>query len=166
MPQRPASRVAAANMPAAGLLNDTPVRDYSRKLSLFNAFAEPELRRLIAGLGLSPGMRILDAGCGTGEALAWLFDAVKPAGTVAGIDLSEAHVRAARRRAPAQMQIHQGDLLNAPLAPASFDFIWCTNTIHHLHDPLAGVKCLMSLLRPGGRLALGQSTMLPEMYFA
>jgi SAM-dependent methyltransferase len=151
---------------SAGLLDDTPLRNYSRKLSLFNAFAEPELRRLIAGLRLRPGMRILDAGCGTGEALVWLLDAVKPSGSVTGIDLSEAHVRSARLRVPPPAEIHQGDLLNAALEPASFDFIWCSNTIHHLHDPLAGVKRLMSLLRPGGRMAFGQSTVLPDMYFA
>ena len=51
----------------AGLLSDTTARDYSRKLTLFNSFAAPELRQAIASLGLKPGMRILDAGCGTGE---------------------------------------------------------------------------------------------------
>jgi cyclopropane fatty-acyl-phospholipid synthase-like methyltransferase len=54
---------------ASGQLGDTTARNYSRKLKLFNAFAELELRRVIAGLALTPGMRILDAGCGTGEAL-------------------------------------------------------------------------------------------------
>ena len=52
-----------------GLLGDTTARDYSRKLQLFNSFAEPELRRAIASLGLKQGMHVLDAGCGTGEAL-------------------------------------------------------------------------------------------------
>ena len=57
---------------AVGKLGDTPARDYGRKLRLFNAFAEPELRAAIASLDLKPGMRVLDAGCGTGEALGWL----------------------------------------------------------------------------------------------
>ncbi|MGA7439828.1 MAG: hypothetical protein WBW32_17025, partial [Luteibacter sp.] len=59
-------------IPARGLLGDTTARDYSEKLRRFNAFAAPELCRAIASLGLKPGMRVLDAGCGTGEALAWL----------------------------------------------------------------------------------------------
>ena len=60
---------------SAGLLGDTIARDYSRKLQLFNTFAEPELRQAVASVGLKQGMRVLDAGCGTGEALRWLVDA-------------------------------------------------------------------------------------------
>ena len=50
----PASTAAASD--GAGLLGDTPSRDYSRKLQLFNAFAEPELRQLIESLNLRPGI--------------------------------------------------------------------------------------------------------------
>jgi SAM-dependent methyltransferase len=159
----PASALADRS---TGLLGDSESRNYSRKLGQFNAFAEPELRSLIAGVGLKAGMRILDAGCGTGEALPWLLDEVKPTGSVIGIDLSAAHAEAARRHASPHIEVLQGDVLTAPLAPASIDFIWCVNTINHLRDPLQGVNRLTSLLRNGGRIALGQSSLLPDMYFA
>ena len=149
-----------------GLLGDTPARDYTRKLQQFNAFAEPELRRLITGTGLGPGMRILDVGCGTGEALPWLLDAAKPGGHVVGIDLAAAHVQAARRHAGANIEILQGDLLTAPIAPASIDFIWCVNTINHMREPIQALTRLRPSLRPRGRIALGQSSLLPDMYFA
>ena len=149
-----------------GLLGDTPSRDYSHKLGRFNAFAEPELRRLMEMLELRPGMRVLDAGCGTGEALPWLFEKIRPSGHVIGIDLSAAHVRVARRHAGANVEVLQGDLSAPPIAPASVDLIWCVNTLHHLRDPLAAAQGLAGLLRPAGRLALGQSSLLPEMYFA
>src|SRR5882762_1709177 len=158
--------VPAVTESSTGLLGDTPQRDYSRKLSLFNSFAEPELRALIASAGLGPGMRILDAGCGTGEALPWLLDEVKPSGSVVGIDLATAHADAARLYASENIEVFQGDLLTARLVPASIDFIWCVNTINHLRDPIQGVIKLSALLRPGGRIALGQSSLLPDMYFA
>lgn len=157
---------ADAEMASAGLLGDTPTRDYSRKLELFNSFAEPELRQAIAKLGLKPGMRILDAGCGTGEALQWLLDSVNPGGLVIGMDLAAAHVDVARRRLGPRIQVLQANLLDATLPPASFDLIWCVNTINHLHDPLLGVLRLSAWLRPGGRIVLGQSSFLPDMFFA
>jgi SAM-dependent methyltransferase len=158
-----ASAVAASS---SGLLGDTPLRDYSCKLSQFNSFAKPELRALIASVGLRPGMRILDAGCGTGEALPWLLDEVKPSGSVVGIDLAAAHVDAARVYASANIEVLQGNLLTAQLAPASLDFVWCANTINHFRDPIQGVIKLTTLLRSRGRIALGQSSLLPDMVFA
>jgi SAM-dependent methyltransferase len=158
--------VAAAEPSSVGLLGDTPSRNYSGKLSRFNSFAEPELRRLISSVGLSPGMRVLDAGCGTGEALPWLLDEVKPSGKVIGVDLALAHVEAARRWTGANIEVLQGDLSTARLAPESVDFIWCVNTIHHLHDPIQAVGRLAGLLRPGGRIALGQSSLMADMFFA
>jgi SAM-dependent methyltransferase len=151
---------------SAGLLGDTPLRDYSRKLRSFNSFAEPELRALIANMGLGPGMRVLDAGCGTGEALPWLLNEVNPSGSVVGIDLAAAHVDAARVHASANIEVFQDDLLTTQLAPASVDFVWCVNTINHLRNSIQAVNRLTALLRPGGRIALGQSSLLPDMYFA
>jgi SAM-dependent methyltransferase len=151
---------------STGLLGDTTARDYSRKLGLFNACAEPELRQAIASLGLTPGMHALDAGCGTGEALGWLREAVGDQGVVVGLELAAAHVLAARQNIAAHMLIVQADVLKPPLPDAVFDLIWCVNTINHLRDPVIGVQRLASLLRRGGRLALGQSSLLPDMYFA
>ncbi len=158
---------AATGAPAAcGLLGDSAARDYSRKLRLFNDFAAPELGLAMAGLGLAPGMTVLEAGCGTGEILHGLHEAVAPGGTVVGIDLSAAHARAARAAAPAGAAVVQADLLRACIAPRTLDRIWSLNTVNHLRDPVAGLTALAQLLRPGGRLALAQSALLPEMYFA
>jgi ubiquinone/menaquinone biosynthesis C-methylase UbiE len=154
------------NTASPGLLDDTPTRDYSHKLRLFNAFAEPEIRQAIASMGLKAGMRILDAGCGTGEALEWLLAEVNPGGAVVGIDLAAAHVAAASSHLAPGIEILQADLRDIPLAPASFDLIWCVNTLHHLRDPLLALHRLTRLLRAGGRVALAQSSLLPDMYFA
>jgi SAM-dependent methyltransferase len=155
-----------------GLLGDTIARDYSRKLRQFNSFAAPELQRAIMSLALTPGMRVLDAGCGTGEALQWLYDSVAPHGSVVGIDLAAAHVAAARDSASRQtnssgrVTVLQADVMRPPLAPRSFDLVWSVNTINHLREPIEGLRALTSLLRAGGRVAVGQSSLLPEMFFA
>ncbi|MFL6602595.1 MAG: class I SAM-dependent methyltransferase [Steroidobacteraceae bacterium] len=148
------------------VLGDTTLRDYSRKLRLFNAFAEPELREAIAHLGLKSGMRVLDAGCGTGEALSWLSDVVGSQGHVVGIDLSTAHVSVARKSSPANITIVQGDLQKPCLAASSFDAIWSVNTMNHFSDPVETIRNLLPALRRGGQLAVAQSSFLPEMFFA
>jgi ubiquinone/menaquinone biosynthesis C-methylase UbiE len=152
--------------PQAGLLNDTPARDYSGKLSKFNAFAQPELQALIRGLKLRPGMHVLDMGCGTGEALNWLSAEIAETGRAVGVDLAAAHVSAARRHAARGVEIYQADLYDVLFAPASFDLVWCVNTLNHLSDRIGGLKHLASLLRSGGRIAVGQSSLLPDMYLA
>jgi SAM-dependent methyltransferase len=151
-----------------GLLGDTAARDYSSKLLSFNAFAERELRAAIASLALRTGMRVLDAGCGCGSALEWLAEAVGPAepGAVVGLELSRPHALRARAAAASRLGVIQGDLTRPPLAASSFDLIWSVNTINHLRDPRAGLRRLAMLLKPGGRIAIGQSSLLPDMYFA
>jgi SAM-dependent methyltransferase len=149
-----------------GLLGDTSSRDYSGKLRLFNGFARPEIRDVIAGLGLKSGMSVLDAGCGTGEALEWLRHDVMPKGSAVGVDLSAAHVAVARQHVLPPAEILLGDILHLPFAPNSFDLIWCVNTINHMRDPTHAAICLAALLRPGGRVVFAQSSILPDMYFA
>lgn len=151
---------------SAGLLGDTTARDYSQKLRLFSSFAARELRQAIASLDLRPGMSVLDAGCGTGEALQWLLEEVGSTGKVVGIDLAKAHVAAARALASPEVLVLQADLLETPFPRRSFDLIWCVNTINHLREPVCGVQALATLLRPRGRIALGQSSLVPDMYFA
>jgi len=153
-------------MQETGLLGDTPRRDYAEKLKLFNAFAQPELREAIDMLSMPMGSCVLDAGCGTGEALGWWHASMRNRGTAVGMDLAAAHVRVARATAPAQTPIVQGDMLKPPFAEGSFDLVWAVNAVNHLHDPVAGVHLLSRLLRPGGRLVVGQSSLVPDMYFA
>lgn len=153
-------------MADTALLGDTSQRDYSPKLRLFSAFAKPELQRALTSLRIQRGSRVLDVGCGTGEATAWIHEALQGEGSVIGVDLAAAHVRSARQMTPPEILIVQGDALRAPFCPGTFDLVWSLNCVNHFRDPVGGIRALRTLLCPGGRIALGQSSFLPEMFFA
>jgi SAM-dependent methyltransferase len=150
--------------PSGRLLGDTPNRSYAAKLERFEAFAAPELRRVFADLELPAHGRVLDLGCGTGLATTLLAEQTGPAATVVGLDLSRPHLEVARRNHA--LPLVQGDAAQLCFRDAAFDFIWSCNAVNHISDPVMALRALRRHLRVGGRLAIAQSALLPEMFFA
>jgi SAM-dependent methyltransferase len=145
-------------------LDDAPQRSYAGKLEHFSRFVAPELRGVFAELGLAPGARVLDVGCGVGFATHMLASLLGEDARVVGIDLSWPHLRAAS--GPQRVGLVQGDAAKLCFRDATFDLIWSCNTVNHLADPVAAVRAMRDALRPAGRLVLAQSGFLPEMFFA
>ena len=150
--------------PSERLLGDGPNRSYAAKLERFEAFAAPDLRRIFADLELPSRGTILDLGCGTGLATALLAEQVGSNVTVVGLDLSLPHLRAAQRQHT--LPLVQGDAARLAFRDGVFDFIWTCNTINHVADRVTTLRCLRRVLRAGGRFAIAQSGLLPEMFFA
>ncbi|MCA3288334.1 MAG: methyltransferase [Roseomonas sp.] len=110
----------------------------------------------------SQPLRALVAGGGSGDAtvmLAQQMASAGRAGDVTWLDRSAAAQRVAEARVAARklgnVIFQEGSLLDLPgsgLGP--FDYIDCCGVLHHLPDPLAGLKALVSALAPGGGLGL------------
>src|SRR5258707_10998426 len=86
------------------------------------AIIRPITMRLLQGLGVSTGMKILDVGCGAGDVALLAAELVGESGEVVGIDRSESAIRAARARAATAKNVHF--LVTSPdeaLNAASFD---------------------------------------------
>jgi SAM-dependent methyltransferase len=91
--------------------------------------------------------RALDIGCGNGVFL----DRIRRHGwDVLGIDTSPAAAAAARESFG--ITVHVGELEDAPIQARSFDFIHMSHVIEHLARPVATLRRVAHLLRPGGRL--------------
>lgn len=143
-------------------LGDAPDRSYVRKLEQFARFAEPELRRIFVDLALASGAVALDLGCGAGLATRWLREQLRD-GYVVGLDLSLPHLKVARSH---HVPLVQADGGRPCFREGTFDFVWSCNTINHLDAPVEALRELRRALRGGGRLALAQSGLLPDMFFA
>ena len=105
--------------------------------------------RLVAAL--TPplaGLRLLDAGCGTGRRLR----AVDGAALAAGADLTWEMLAAgaAGRAAP----FAAADVRALPFAAASFDVVWCRLVVGHLPDPAPGYAELARVCAAGGTVVV------------
>ncbi|MFD7260348.1 class I SAM-dependent methyltransferase, partial [Streptomyces sp. NPDC059874] len=115
----------------------------------------PAFEAAVVEFGLRPGDRVLDAGCGTGRALAALRAAVGPSGTVLGADLTPQMLAAAQRTGrAAEGTLLLADVARLPLRDGALDAVFAAGLIAHLPDPEANLRELGRVVRPGGRLAL------------
>ena len=80
---------------------------------------------------------VIDAGCGTGQALAALRAAVGPAGRLVGVDLDRAALREAARVAPVPLVV--ADLARLPLGPGTVDAVLAMGLLPYLADPAAAL---------------------------
>lgn len=121
---------------------------------------------LDAYLAKFPGFRaieataphVLIAGCGTGQHVATVAQQFTDLDILA-VDLSRASLAYARRATGslglAGIDYAQADIMALGTLGRSFDMIDSTGVLHHLADPFAGWRVLLSLLRPGGAMRLG-----------
>ncbi|WP_198539389.1 class I SAM-dependent methyltransferase [Streptomyces graminilatus] len=115
----------------------------------------PAYAAAVAELRLREGDRVLDAGCGTGRALAPLRAAVGPSGVVLGADLTPAMLEAAVRAGRGlDGQLLLADAAALPLRSESLDAVFAAGLIAHLPRPGENLRELARVVRPGGTLAL------------
>jgi len=121
----------------------------------------PQEVELYRRYGLAPDIRILDAGCGTGEVASRLAE-LYPRSTVLGVDVLDERVEFARSRfarlAP-RLQFEARSVFELGLPDATFDLTVCRHVTHSIPHPDRVYAELKRVTRPGGRLHL-----IPEDY--
>ena len=115
-----------------------------------------EHARLWSSLPYRDDHTILVAGCGTSQAARY---AVRyPSARIVGIDVSptslDATQRLLERHDLTNVELHRLPIEQVASLGRSFEHIVCTGVLHHLTDPVVGLRALRDVLAPEGALRL------------
>ena len=106
---------------------------------------------------LSPRMNLLDCGSGPGSTTVGFADIVAP-GRVEGIDIDPAQVECARalaeRRRVENVRFQAASIYDLPFEGDLFDAAFAHTVLQHLSDPVAALKEMHRVLKPGGIIGL------------
>jgi SAM-dependent methyltransferase len=105
-------------------------------------------------IGVGPGWRCVDLGCGPRGVTDLLSERVGAAGRVVGVDRNEEFLAHARSRAAANVEHRHGDACDTGLADASFDLIHMRFVAATTSDPESLLREAVRLVRPSGVVAL------------
>ncbi len=121
-------------------------------------------------LGLQPGERVLDLGCGAGR---HAFEMYRRGADVIAFDQDADELSAVRDLfaamrdagevpAGAEADVKEGDALALPFADGEFDRVVAAEILEHIPDDLSAIAELVRVTRPGGTIALTVPRWLPE----
>jgi SAM-dependent methyltransferase len=115
----------------------------------------PVLEALLAWAAPTPGMRVVDVGCGAGGTTLALARATAPTGEVIGLDVSAVILQAARARLAEtpNARLELADALTWTLAGRPADLLFSRFGVMFFGDPVAAFANLRRALKPEGRFA-------------
>jgi SAM-dependent methyltransferase len=116
-----------------------------------------------ARLGLTPGDRVLDLGCGAGR---HAYEAMRLGGQVVAYDVDAAAVKdtaTVMAECAGTGAAVNGDALSLPFADGSFDRVVAAEVLEHIPADTVVIAELARVLRPGGVLAVTVPRWGPEL---
>jgi len=129
----------------------------AQRLDLLARSMAPTTEALLALVGIAPGMRCLDLGCGPGHVSRTLASLVGAAGAVVGLDFDPIKLQAARdecdRAELGNIEFRRVDVMQWD-EPERYDLVYARFIVSHLADRPAIVAAARRALRAGGRLVL------------
>ena len=120
-------------------------------LRFMGRYSEPLAAQFADLAAVRGGQRVLDVGCGPGALTAELVRRTSP-DAVSAVEPSASFVAAARERLPG-VDIRQAAAERLPFGDAAFDAALAQLVVHFMADPVAGLREMGRVTRPGGVVA-------------
>jgi ubiquinone/menaquinone biosynthesis C-methylase UbiE len=169
------TQILASTKPASPF-EPTPEREvafdelpsYASMLAAYHRAHAPELRTMIADLGLNTESYVLDMACGAGPYTGWLAEELGAQGRVVGVDLSAAYLAqaqsaAAQAERAQQISFLSGDIGALPFDDHTFDLVWCAQSLYSLPSPLEALRELHRVTRPGGKVVIFENDVFHQL---
>jgi len=157
LPAPPGAAAASAGpeLPARQARANAPALDWG--IGSYESLAAqllPAAHAVVESAGLRPDERVLDLGCGSGNAA---LLAAEHSGEVTGVDPAPRLLEAARARAAREgkkVTFLPGDAASLPVGDSSADVIVSVFALIFAPDPAAAAAEMSRVLAPGGRIVL------------
>ena len=130
---------------------DVAAEAYTRFMGRFSSPLAREFVALVGLDGLHRGRRVLDVGCGPGALTELLVDAVG-ARAVSAVEPSQPFFDAASQRFP-DVDVRHASAEQLPFADDTFDLALAQLVVHFMTDPVAGLREMGRVTKPGGLVA-------------
>jgi SAM-dependent methyltransferase len=121
---------------------------YARFMGRYSERLAPHFADLT---GIAPGQRVLDVGCGPGALAAELVRRLGPE-SVCAVEPSHSFAAAARGRLPG-VDVRLGSAEALPFPDGAFDAALAQLVVHFMTDPVAGLREMGRVTKPGGTVA-------------
>ena len=130
--------------------HESVLRSHSwRTIANSAAYLEPHL---------TSGVRVLDVGCGPGTITAEFADRVGPDGSVVGIDASgDVITLASDTQSRVNVTYEVGDVYALAADDDTYDVVHAHQVLQHLSDPVAALREMRRVCKPGGVVAARDS---------
>jgi 2-polyprenyl-3-methyl-5-hydroxy-6-metoxy-1,4-benzoquinol methylase len=131
--------------------------EYAALLEGAERVARMQVPRVVADLGLSPGMAVADIGAGSGLFTRPIAQAIAPGGTAYAVDIDGGLLEILQARAREAGIGNIRTVLGAaddPKIPEPVDVVLICDTLHHIENRGAYLKRVAGYVKPGGTVVL------------
>lgn len=133
--------------------------DHQPMLAAYHAAYRHELSLMIAQLPVLAGADVLDVACGDGTYAALLAEKVGPTGHLVALDIEPKYLEYAQSWIPKRafaspIEFVAGSLEDPPFSPGTFDLVWCAQSLYSLPEPVAALRQMARMAKPGGIVAV------------